>query len=115
MSLTRNQILGAEDLKTEKIKVPEWGGEVHVATMTGEARDAWEQALVDGKGGAKTDNISARLLAYCLVNDKGKRLFSESDVTALGRKSSAAIARLAQVAMRLNGLSERDIEDAAKN
>jgi hypothetical protein len=39
--LNREAILGAVDLKKELVKVPEWGGEVYISMMTGEARDAW--------------------------------------------------------------------------
>jgi len=115
MTLKRDEILAADDVARKTVKVPEWGGEVVVVTMSGEQRDEWEQAIQDGKGGARVDNVSARLLAFCLVDDNGKRLFSIDDVTALGRKSSKVLSRLTDVAMRLNGLREADVEQALKN
>jgi hypothetical protein len=42
MTLTRDSILNAKDLKKELVKVPEWGGEVYVRCMTGSERDAFE-------------------------------------------------------------------------
>jgi len=33
--LSRDAILGSDDLKKEVVSVPEWGGEVVIATMTG--------------------------------------------------------------------------------
>lgn len=119
MSLTRDQILNANDLVREAVKVPEWGDEVIVSTMTGEARDAWDQSLfeVDEKGERKLSmrNMRARLLAAAAVDEKGNRLFSDGDAEALGRKSSRALERCVKVIQRLNGLTDRDLEAAKKN
>lgn len=114
MSLSRDQILAAKDLKTEVVKVKEWGGEVIVTMMDGEGRDLFESSLqTDGKRDLK--NFRAKLLAFCIVDDKGERLFSESDIVALGKKSAAVLTRLADAATRLNKMSEADVEELAKN
>lgn len=114
MGLTRDQILEANDLQKESVEVPEWGGSVLVATMSGRARDAWEQSLVAGKG-VNMENIRARLVAFTVVDDQGNRMFSDGDVDALGRKSGAALDRVVDVARRLNKLTERDLEDIKGN
>lgn len=112
--LTREQILAAQDLKTETVKVPEWGGEVIVRTMDGEGRDAFEALLMNNN---KRDlkNFRAKLLAQCLVDDKGNRLFTEADINALGKKNAGVLSRLADVANALNKLSEADVEELAGN
>ena len=112
--LTREQILSATDIAREVVKVPEWGGEVAIAAMSGAARDAWEQSLV-GERKLSLDNIAARLVAYCAVDADGKRLFSNDDIEALGRKSARALARCVKVAQKLNGLTAGDLEDLGKN
>ena len=113
--LTKDAILGAQDLKKETVKVPEWGGEVLMSTMTGAARDEWERSLAgDGKK-FNIANVSARLISYCAVNEKGERLFSEGDAEALGRKSAKALKRLSMVAQRLNALTDADLEEARGN
>lgn len=117
--LTRDQILNANDRKTETISVPEWGGDVIVSVMSGEQRDAYENMLVevgpDGKAKNKLDNIRAKLVACCVVDEKGERLFSEKDVKALGSKSAAALQRVYVAAARINRVTEDGVEDAAKN
>jgi len=116
--LTGKQILGAVDLPLETVQVPEWGGEVAVTTMTGAQRDAWESANVSGTGrNARVvmANIRARLAAATIVDENGKRVFTDKDAEALGKKSAAALDRVFAVAVRLNGLSEKDIEDLAGN
>jgi hypothetical protein len=118
MILNRDQILESADLKTETVAVPKWGGDVIVSAMTGEARDAWEQSLVSSDGGkarANLDNIRARLVMTTVVDESGNRIFSEADVAALGRKSSAALERICKVAQRLNALTGADLEQIKGN
>jgi hypothetical protein len=112
--LTRDAILCAEDRKVEEVEVPEWGGSVKVATMTGAQRDLWEQSLV-GKTGVNIANIRARLVAACVVDDSGARLFTDEDAIALGAKSALALDRVAKVAQRLNGLGKEEVEAARGN
>lgn len=114
----RDQILEASDLKTEVVTVPEWGCDVIVGTMTGLARDEWEQSLVTRSGGSvsvNTANSRARLVAATVVDDAGNRLFDAADVERLGLKSSAALDRICRVAQRLNGLTTADLEEAKGN
>jgi hypothetical protein len=118
MILSREAILAASDLKTETVAVPEWGGDVLVGVMTGEARDAWEQSLVVREGSrtkANMQNVRARLVAATVVDEEGKRLFSDADAEALGAKSAAALDRVCKVAQRLNGMTDADLEEAKGN
>ena len=116
--LNRETILQASDLKTEQVAVPEWGGDVLVSTMTGEARDAWEASLVirkPGKAEANLSNVRARLAAATLVDETGARMFTQDDIEMLGAKSSAALDRVCKVAQRLNGLGDQDLEELKGN
>lgn len=114
MLLTREAILSASDLKAEVVDVKEWGGSVRVATMTGAARDAWEQSLVKG-GKATLENVRANLVSATVVDEKDKPLFTAADVAELGRKSAAALDRVCKVAQKLNRLTDSDLEDAKGN
>ena len=113
-NLTKDAILAAQDLKTETVKMPEWGGEVIVQTMTGTGKDSFERGCFEDQKNGKV-NVRGRLVAACVVDDKGNRLFAEQDIEALGRKSAKALDRVFDVSARLNAVSEKDIEDIAKN
>jgi hypothetical protein len=118
MALSRDEILSADDRPRRLVSVPEWGGEVWVATMTGTARDAWEQSLLTrrhGKAEPNMENMRARLVAATVVDEAGQRLFSDSDIDALGRKSAAALERVCKVAQALNGIGEAELEDLKGN
>ena len=116
--LTREQILGASDIQTETVAVPEWGGDVLVRGLTGKERDDFEGGLLQGKGKARTMSLAqfrAKLVALSVVDEAGKRMFSTGDVEWLGSKSAAALSRVAEVAARLSGLSDEDVEEMTKN
>ncbi len=112
--LTRGAILSADDLKAELVEVPEWGGEVRVRTLTGNERDAYIGDLfINGK--VSRVEQTAKFLARCIVDEAGKAIFSEDDVTALGAKSTTALQRVQVVADRLNAIGEAAVEEAVKN
>jgi hypothetical protein len=121
-ALTRAAILAAEDLRRERVDVPEWGGHVFVRTMTGTERDAFEGGIVqrrNGSGGSPErtlDNYRARLLTYVVVDEVGAPIFArEDDAKALGEKSIAALERLFNVATRLNAITEQDVQALTEN
>lgn len=110
--LTREAILAAQDLRRERVEVPEWGGDVFVRTMTGTERDEFEEFLLK----AKARGMRAELVARTLTDEAGVRLFQKAeDIELLGGKASAALDRLFTVAQRLNGFSQQDIEDLEGN
>ncbi len=119
MKLSREQILGIVDFKVEEVDVPEWGGTVHVKSLNGKGRDAFEGSRVRIKDNNKMemvyDNTRARLLSMTLCDDAGKLLFSEEDVEALGEKNAAVLDRLFDVAQRLSSLRPVDVEQKVKN
>lgn len=116
--LTRDSILAAEDLRTERVAVPEWGGAVCIRTLTGLERDAFEATWYEGRGTSRRENFAnlrARLVVLTAVDESGARLFNEDDTKALGAKNAAALDRCFAVAQRLSGLSAKDVEDLAGN
>lgn len=122
MSLTRDQILSASDSKTEKVHVPQWGGDVHVRSLTAAERDQWEEAQLERSKKRGVESVSvrmansrARLVAFTCCDEQGNRLFTDDDVARLSQKSAAAVVLVYNVAARLSGLTDDDIEDLAKN
>ncbi len=116
--LSKESILKAEDLRSEVVSVPEWGGDVKVRSMTGLERDRFESSLIEEKGGdvqKNTANLRAKLAACCIVDEAGELLFTDKDVTALGKKSAKALDRVFGVAQSLNGIGVDDVEDLTKN
>jgi hypothetical protein len=117
-SLTREQILAANDLRTEVVEVPEWGGPVKVRSLTGRERDRYQETVIKMRG---TDpqivlrDLRVKLIARTAIGDDGKLLFGDDDVEALANKNAAALERVFTAAQRLCGLSATDVEEMVKN
>lgn len=116
MMLTRDQILAAQDVKTQTVDVPEWGGSVLIRCMTGRQRDEFERALSDqAKLGELGANMRARIVAASVVDENGNAVFTETDIAALGEKNWGPLERIAKAATQLNLLTDASIEQAEKN
>lgn len=116
--LTRDQILHADDIKTGDVEVPEWGGTVRIRPLTGAQRDAFESATIEQRGKNPTvnlKNLRARLVAASACDEKGRLLFTEEDVAALGRKSAKALNRVFEAAQKLSGLTDEDVAELAED
>lgn len=121
--LTREDILGADDIRVEVVEVPEWTrdgrGKVRVKGMNGKERDEFESELVQNKGKKNqftdTRNVRAKLAARCMVDDKNKAMFTAADVARLGEKSSVALDRVFKVGMKLSKLTQEDLEEMTGN
>lgn len=119
MILSKDQILEANDLQSEAVQVPEWGGAVLVRSMTGADRDAFEASMItvgaDGTRRPNMTNMRAKLVALTVVDEAGARVFDMSDVDRLALKSATALERVFTTAQRLNGLGAAAEADAVKN
>ncbi len=117
--LGRDDILAAQDLPAEDVEVPEWGGMVRVRGLSGKDRDAYFTSMAVARGGQiigrDTRNVSAKLVAQCVVGETGEPLFTQHDIDLLGAKSAAALGRVFEVAARLSGLEEEDIAGLEKD
>lgn len=119
--LTKADILAADDLPTEDVEVPEWGGTVRVRGLSGSQRSLVEATMVAAKGQAVEIRVEAfktlreRLVAASLVDENGKRLFSDAEVGVLGEKSGNALTRVFKVASRLSGMDDGQVQEIAGN
>lgn len=112
MGLTLDQILGADDLRSEVVEVPEWGGSVTVRTMTGADADRLFELMSQPDGRKKFRDA---LIVATVVDDAGVPMFTADHVSALRTKSATALKRVADAAMRLNGMASDSVEVAAGN
>lgn len=111
--LSKAAILAAVDLETQDVEVDEWGGTVRVAVMSGKARDDFFAR--QGEGSVPYSQFAATVLVATIVDENGGLMFEESDIEALRAKSPAATERVLAVAMKLNGIGPKAVEEAEKN
>lgn len=118
--LTKDMIIAVNDIHTERVEVPEWGGHVFVRTMSLGDKKRYEAELyeIDDKGKVKIKSdgdYKAVMLASCVCNEKGEKLFTMKDIQAISEKSAAPIERILEVANKMNKHIEEDIEEIEKN
>jgi hypothetical protein len=113
--LSAAEIREADDHKIQRVEVPEWGGAVHVGTMTAAERDEIETSFTGKNGKVDTRNLRARMAILSCCKPDGTPLFDDSDMAWLREKSAAALDRIFQAAMKINAMSPEDVEEQAKN
>lgn len=120
--LSRDAFVGpqARQIVVEEVPMPELGdGAVAlVRGMTGTDRDAYEAAMITQRGKRSTvnlENMRAKLVARCLVNPDGTRVFTDDEIGHVGQMRADLLDRLYAVAQRLSGLREEDIDELGKS
>lgn len=121
--LNREMILKAQDLGRELVNVPEWGGEVYVRGFT-----AWEKEEVEMRSLAMVDVATGQIkdasqmaglrvwiVARCVVDSDGNRIFTDADMEALQEKNEDAIRRLAEMPAEMSKIKNKTVEEAEKN
>lgn len=124
-----------EDRPIVPFPVPEWGKSILLRAMAQSDRDEWElrdqgdwnvepdEKKRDERARKRTireiaTGIKAGLVARCIVNPDGARIFTNQQVQFLQQRNAAAIDRIAEKANELCGFSRADtaklIEDAKK-
>lgn len=111
--LSKDDILKADDLPARDVDVPEWGGTVRVRGLTGAERDRYDFVLAAVKDDPSKAQFRADLVGRCMVDEDGKRLFSDSEVTKLAAKSGAALDRIFDVVRELSGMGKGATDKAA--
>lgn len=117
--LSKDEIFALDDVPVEEVVVPQWGHrKVLVSGFTAAGWNAYQAAVTEIKGGARKarlENATAKLVQRTVINRHRQLVFSEGDIERLGTKSSAALERLAAVALRLSGQGAQEIEALVKN
>lgn len=116
--LTRDQILAADDIKTERIAVPEWGGDVIVRGLTAKERGRAIKActrVVGNKPDTDFGALQTQMMAIGVIDEAGNRLFTDNDVQALNGKHSGVIEKIFTAIAKLSGVAEDEIAEMRKN
>lgn len=113
----RDLILASDDITREMLVVPEWQGiEVEVVSLSGKERAALLQDAANNNGKIDLGKLYPDLVILsCVYPGTSDKIFQPADRGAVAGKNGAALERVAQVAMRLSGLSEDVAAEAEGN
>lgn len=117
--LTLEQLKTTPVFKSERVPVPELGGDVLIREFAGSDRDHIVRFLYENKSdvAANLNNgaFMVLVLSLALSNEDGSRLFPDDQVHILSRWSEKVIDRLYGIAARMNALGGEQLDAAAKN
>ena len=116
--LTKDEILGLGcKLKTKDIPVPELKKDayIRIQELTAVDRDELESVAVDSKGNVNLKGLRAKALSLSIVDDDGKKLFTEKTVNSLGRLKGTLLLDLYAHVAEMSGLTADTIEKTEKN
>lgn len=108
--LTKDMINSADDREVVEMEIPEWGGTARLMVLSGAELDRFEMLYTDPEK-LKETSVRAYLVAACLVDEDGKRIFSAAEVHQLARRNGAVLARVFTKCIELNKVG--DVEDKA--
>ena len=111
-TLSRDQILGADDRKTDELEVPEWGGSVKIRSMSGSEVQKYVEA-VQADEDADIKHMCL-LIHFSVVGDDGKKLFSTEDIEALADKNLLVLRSVSEACIAVNGLNQAEVADELK-
>lgn len=114
MSLTKEQIMAADDMGLLEVQVPQWGGSVYVRVMTVGERDSYENEWMVNKHKG-VENFRSKFLQRVLCDETGSLLFTANEIDLLAKKSARVITKVWEAAMKHNALTDDDVEELAKN
>ena len=117
-SLSRDAFLQPAAVEIVEVPAPEMGGSVYVRGMTARDRSRFETQfqLSSGKSSKKRmQEIRERLVVACVCDANGELLLTEADIEAVGKQPAPVIERIVEAAQAVCGMSNRDVEDIAKN
>ncbi len=122
MTLTRDQILKADDIALKEIDIPEWGGSIHIRQLNRGEQDAHmkrqfgKPSMKQKDGKQEIDSTmqifghDAWLVAHGACDEDGKRIFTNKDVAELEKKSGEVVGRIAKEILEHSGMA-KDIEE----
>jgi len=104
----------------DRVPVPELGaGKVAIVRgLSGTERDKYQAELINQKGKhskVMLDDVSAKLVCKCLVTEDGVRQFQDHEVAQVGAIRGDVLKRLYDVAARLSGITDEEVEELGKS
>ena len=117
-------ILQHRILKTERVFIPEWEGEIIVRQLSSAEVKALQPLALQSVDIEKKQVLNAdalnkfryQLIAQCWIDEEGQRVIGDNETDLLDNQAFSAIERIADAAARLNNLLGFDnLETTVKN
>lgn len=117
MALSREAILArAQAFETREVHIPSWADEsgddvVLVRGLSAKEWDAHQASVRIFQGGQEVgidqNNVSAKLVVRCIVDESGKRLLTDADAAVLGDLPITDLNTIMEAILDLSGMTEK--------
>jgi hypothetical protein len=110
----RDKIFAADDVESRELFISDWDVTILMRGMTAKDRlDLMDRAFNQDTGRVDLKVMYPELVVACSFDPETKEpIFTEEDKADLLSKSSAALEKVAEVALELSGMGS-DVQDAA--
>lgn len=112
MLLNLDDITNIQDAKTSVISMPEWGGDIKV-----KAFDFAQQLEFEKQKNLLEDDsdLIMLMLRMSIVDEDNNYIFNQETIKLLGKRNSQALFKIFTACLEINALSEKGLENKAKN
>jgi hypothetical protein len=115
MDSLKDRIFASQDLTNEVVDIPEWGVKLEVRSMSAGDRSRSIRNWVGEDNQVDLVRFYPAIIAASVFDpESGERVFTDADAEKLNEKSSRVIERLAQVALRLSGMTQEAVDEAGE-
>lgn len=116
---TREQLIGLCKRRYVEVEIPELEATVRIQSLSEKEKSDYETRLISKNGrGILKDRLAdatRRLIALCVVDQNGSRLFSNNDLSVIAEMDSFVSSRIYEACQEHCGFNKQDIETAVKN
>lgn len=118
MASSKQELMKLKDEGREPVSFPIGGKDFLVKPLGDREQAEWEMDCCDDTGvrdPIKLESMRPRLIVKCLVDEDGRRLFTDEEYEELEEWPSRVTQPLFDLCSKLCGLDGSEIEEAKKN
>ena len=101
------------------VEIPERDISIRIQSLSEAEKSQYETCLIakNGRGimRERLQDDTRRLIALCVVDEEGKRIFSDSDLSAIANLDSYISSRIYDACQEHCGFNKGDIDETVKN
>ena len=116
---SREALLKLCERRYSTVEIPERDISIRIQSLSEAEKSQYETCLIakNGRGimRERLQDATRRLIALCVVDEEGKRIFSDSDLSAIANLDSYISSRIYDACQEHCGFNKGDIDETVKN
>lgn len=116
---SREALLKLCERRYSTVEIPERDISIRIQSLSEAEKSQYETCLIakNGRGimRERLQDATRRLIALCVVDEDGKRIFSDSDLSAIANLDSYISSRIYDACQEHCGFNKGDIDETVKN